>query len=107
MTKNHLVEAATLFEVGDCADVVTPFGDFIQRISAAVADLPDEVRETAVIKIWASGEYANAYIELHRGETREETDAREEASLARDMRYRAEREADEARTYERLKAKFG
>lgn len=86
-------------------EIDVPLEIFISRLQKALDTIPAEHRASARFHIWATGDYAHAYVDVRY--TRPENDEERAARVARDDEYRARGEAEERAYYERLKAKFG
>lgn len=78
--------------------------DMIERLQACLESVPREYRDSAKVRIWASGDYASAYVEVNY--TRPETDEEIAAKEEREKRYQLERERREREEFERLKKKY-
>lgn len=94
------------YEDGDGdEEILVPIGKMIARLQAALDACPAEYKEQAVFRIWASGDYACAYLSAYY--KRPESDGERQARERRDEERRMSSEASDRATYERLKAKYG
>lgn len=107
MDYREMIEVETLFSFSEDDLETMSVVDFVERINASVAKMPEELRAGAAIKMWCTGDYAHAYIELLRSETLDEKAEREAEVARREMRCRDEQHNRELMMYERLKAKYG
>lgn len=104
---DKMIEVETVFDVSAGDEESMLAVDFIAKINDAIAKMPEETRAGAVVKLWCSGDYGTAYLELGRPETADERTGREAEEASRARRYRDEEHNRELMMYERLKAKLG
>ena len=86
-----------------------PLTQVIERLQAALSEIPEEYRDSAMFHVWASGDYAHAYLSVHydRPESDEDYAARMAKEAAERRTADAARAKAERTLYARLKAKYG
>lgn len=89
--------------------IVIPIPKMISRLQAVLEKVPPHLRDTAVLKFWASGDYASGYVEAHYSEpeTDEQYESRMLSEARQEEKQRADQEKRERSELARLKAKFG
>jgi hypothetical protein len=80
--------------------------DLIAKLQAYKAATPEEVQDTAFVRVRVYGDYSSAYLHFGRRMTQAEIAQDRWQRAQRDAQYQAEAEEKERAQYARLKAKF-
>lgn len=100
---NTIHEKIDFMEDGD-EEIKLPVLRMIELLQQGLLKVPEQYRKDATLRIWSSGDYARAYLNIEFD--RPETDGERRARGQRDARSITEYEARERAEYARLKAKY-
>jgi hypothetical protein len=85
-------------------EITLPVSRMIDLLQQSLLNVPEEYRKDAMLKIYATGDYARAHLNIQYD--RPETDGERRAREQHDSRLMGEYEARERAEYARLKAKY-
>ena len=108
MSARHMVTVEREVESLDSGDddMIAPLQAVIADLQAALAEIPEERRDSARLRVYGTGDGSvNITVEVRH--ERPETDDEMAARERRDSRYARQQQERELEEYRRLRAKFG
>ena len=107
MSARHMVTVEREVESLDSGDddMIAPLQAVIADLQAALAEIPEERRDSARLRVYGTGEDVNIRVTVRH--ERPETDDEMAARERRDSRYARQQQERELEEYRRLRAKFG